>query len=99
MEQTSSASSIGSPIQAARNALRVNGFAVIDFAATFAGTLLLTRLMEQRPYKALAMVLPISIAVHTLIGIDTPLNTQFFDMDAFFGVKILTFLSVMFLIN
>lgn len=81
-------------IQAIRDAFRVQGYAVVDFAASAAALAWLARRLQQPTWTGFAAVLPVTIASHALTGTDTPLTRQFFDPEAHLGVKLATLACV-----
>lgn len=54
--------------------VRVGPFAVFDFVVSIYGMRLLGPYFGMKPTQAMWLALPIGIAVHKVLGLDTPLN-------------------------
>ena len=88
------ASPLASPLQAVRCGYRLFNYAVVDFVASAIPLMAAARAFDVPVYRGAAAVLPLSIAIHAVFAIDTPLTLQFFSMDEHFGVKVATLLSL-----
>jgi hypothetical protein len=82
---------------------RMGGFAIFDFVVAYGGFFLLSPIIMKLFQKIninmtlaniMWLVLPLSIVVHLIIGVHTPLTKMFINTHDYYFVKILIFFMV-----
>ena len=98
MDQTDQTTQVTSSLHKIRCRFRFLDNALVDLVASSQPLLGIAMYYDIPAWRGVAGALPLSIAVHALFMIDTPLTNKFFDMDAHFALKLgmlgLTYLSL-----
>lgn len=73
---------------------RLLEYAIFDFIATFFGTFFFAKYFNFNINKSFLLVIPISIIIHKLFGIDTLLTKQVFGKNNYFVKLIIAILII-----
>ncbi len=89
VQHTTSLETIQSTIAKLRE-FKVNGYAMFDFVISYIAAFLLSfPLAKYISRKGLFyLVIPVSIIVHTLAGVHTPLTDQFWEPNSYYTIKL-----------